>query len=59
MADNDLHRLMLLVTAEQHRWLKGKSYSEGRSMSLIVRELIEEARRRDPEPVPPRRRFNG
>lgn len=37
------HRLQVLVTKAQLAWLKAESYTSGKSIGVIVRELVEAA----------------
>ncbi|AEG14989.1 hypothetical protein Desku_1406 [Desulfofundulus kuznetsovii DSM 6115] len=37
------HRLQILVTKEQLRWLKAESYTRSKSIGEIIRELLAEA----------------
>lgn len=36
------HRLQILITPEQFRWLKRKSFTEARSIGEIIRQLVAE-----------------
>lgn len=35
-----MHRLQITVTKAQHRWLKAESYTRGKSIAEIIRQLI-------------------
>ncbi len=37
------HRLQILVTPEQLRWLKAESYTRDKSIGEIIRELVAQA----------------
>lgn len=43
MTMESLHRLQILITKEQYRWLKANSYTKAKSIGEIIRELIEKA----------------
>lgn len=38
-----MHRLQVLVTEEQYAWLKEKAAASGRSISQVIRDLLDEA----------------
>lgn len=37
-----MHRLQIMVTKEQYRWLRAESYTRGKSIAEVIRELIAE-----------------
>ncbi len=43
MAYADWHRLQVLLTPGQYKWLKAESYTRGESIGAIIRELIVQA----------------
>lgn len=40
----DWHRLQIMVTKEQYCWLRAESYTRGKSIAEIIRDLVTEAR---------------
>ena len=42
-----LHRTTVALTPDQHEWLRRKSFEQRKSIALLIREVLEEARRRD------------
>ncbi len=42
-----LHRTTIALTPEQHDWLRRKSFEERKSIAMLIREILEEAKRRD------------
>lgn len=37
-----MHRLQIMVTKNQYKWLKAESYTRGKSIAEVIRELIAE-----------------
>ena len=40
-----MHRLQVMVSEEQHAWLKERAKTEGKSIGQLVREALERLRR--------------
>jgi len=39
----DMHRLQVMVTEEHYAWLKERARASGKSISQVIRELLDEA----------------
>jgi hypothetical protein len=47
-ADPDaLHRTTISLTPQQHEWLRRKSFIERKPIAMLIREILEQARRRE------------